>query len=240
MEIKKVLKFLSNFLAGILFTISFFLLFTSVFVSGLIENLPVLESSLQDQLFDKGLILEQIAKESGLTQQQIIEICKQDPNQLTCEQIESPGLTTKPIIDEINNQISPYKPFIDNSKFLAALFFVLSIVFYFIGTMSIYVSLFKISVNTLISSAFGFITIISFPKIIPGVVDQAFNITSADISSELPANFKENLIIIINEWFNNPIAELKTLFIYIITVSLLASVVFYFLKRKVIKSNSNV
>lgn len=232
MEIKKVLKFLSNFFAGILFTSSFFLLFTSVFVSGLIENLPVLESSLQKQLSNKDLILEQIAEESNLTQQQIEELCRQNPDQEACRQIDNPGLATKPVIDEINKQILPYKSFIDNSEFLAALFFVLSIVFYFLGTMSIYASLFKISVNTLISSAFGFITIISFPKIIPGVVDQAFNIASADISSELPANFKENMIVIVNDWFNNPIEELKTLFIYVIIVSLLASVVFYFLKRK--------
>lgn len=228
----KILKFLSNFFAGILFTLSFFLVFTSVFVSGLLENLPVLESSLQEQLFDKDLILEQIAKESGLTQQQIIEICKQDPNQPTCEQIENPELTTKPIIDEINNQISPYKSLIENSKFLAVLFFALSILFYFLGTMSVYASLFKVSINTLISAVFGYITFSSLPKLIPGIVDQALNIASADISNELPANFKENLINVMNDWMKIPIDNLNTLFLYLIGISLLTSIVFYFLKKK--------
>ena len=237
MKAKKFLKFLSNSFAGILFTLSFFLLFKSIFVSGLLENLPVLESSLQKQLSDKDLILEQIAKESNLTQQEVKEICKQNPDQPGCEQIENPGLAAKPVIDEINKQVDPYKLFIENSKFLAALVFILSIFFYFLGTMSIYASLFKISINTLISAIFGYVTFASLPKSIPVMVDQAFNIASADISNGLPVSFKETLVAVINDWLKVPMDNLNTLFIYLIAISLLTSIWFYFLKKRYQQNN---
>ena len=211
------------------------MLFTSIFVSGLLENLPVLESSLQNQLADNDLILEQIAKESNLTPKQITEICNKNPSEPACEQIENPGLAAKPIIDEINKQVSPYKSYLENSKFLAILFFALSIVFYFFGTESIYASLFKVSINTLVSAVFGFIAFSSMPRLIPGIVDQALNIASTDISSELPINLKEGLIEIMNNWMKVPLDNLNTLFIYLIIISLLTSIVFYFLKRKMEK-----
>ena len=228
----KILKTVSNFFAGILFTLAFFMLFASVFISGLVENLPVLESSLQNHLANKDLILDQVAKESGLTKQQIMEACNQDPAQPACKQLESPEMMTKPIIDEINKQITPYKSFLGGAKFLAVLFFILSIVFYFLGTWSVYASLFKVSVNTLVSAVFGFIAFSSVPKVIPGIVDQAINISASDFSSELPVDFKESLVNIMNDWMRIPLDNLNTLFIYLIIISLLASIGFYFLKRK--------
>ena len=232
MKAKTILKFLSNSFAGLIFTAAFLLLFTSIFVSGLLDNLPVLESSLQQQLSDSNFILEQIAKGSNLKPEEILKLCEQNPNQPACEQIKNPGLAAKPAIDEINKQIDPYKPLLKNSKFLVIILFIFSILFYFLGTMSLYASLFKISINTLISALSGLIIFSSVPKLLPGMVDQAFNIASADISRELPVSFKENLIVVINDWLKIPLAELNTLFIYLIAASILASVLFYFLKKK--------
>jgi len=114
--------------------------------------------------------------------------------------------------------------------------FALSILFYFLGTVSIYASLFKVSINALISSIFGYIAFSSLPKFIPGVVDQAFNIISADISNELPVGFKESIVTVMSSWLKNPIANVNKLFFYIIVVSILTSIVFYFLKKGHISS----
>ncbi len=232
MKAKKILQFLSRSFAGLLFTAGFFLLFTSVFLSGLLGNISVLESSLQEKLLNSDFIAEQIAVGSGLSAEQVKEICKKNPAQEGCEQLNDPEILSSSIIEQINNQINPYKPIIDNSKFLMVLFFIISFVFYFLGTMSLYVAVFKISINTLFSAVFGYIALSSLPKLLPGIVDQAFNIASADISQKLSAGFKENIVEVINAWMEIPISNLNNLFMYLTAASLLVSILFYILKKK--------
>ena len=232
MKAKTILQFLSRSFAGLLFTAAFFILFTSVFLSGLFGNLPVLESSLQENLVNSDFIAQQIASGSNISSEQVKEICRKNPAQEGCEQLNNPNLMASSLVEEITNQINPYAQLINKLKPLMILLFVLSLVFYFLGTMSIYAALFKISINTFISALSGFIIFSSLPKLLPGIVDQAFNIASADISKELPVNFKENLIVVINNWLKIPLAELNTLFIYLIAASILASIIFYFLKKK--------
>ncbi len=231
MKAKKILQFLSNLLAGLFLTAAFFMLFASVFTTSLLENIPALESSIQEQ-FGSDLVLEQIAKESQLTKEQIIGICRKDPMQEGCDQINNPEKFSSQAIEKIEKQISPYKSVIDGLKPLMILFFILSFVFYFLGTFSIYASIFKVSVNMLISSAFGYITFSSLPGFLPDVINQGISLVSSDIPAELSTNFKESLVIILGDWLKNTIAELKSLFLYIIIFSLLVSIAFYFLKKR--------
>jgi hypothetical protein len=229
---KKTLKFLSRLLAGLFFTLAFFLLFVSVFGTGLIEGLPVLESSLQEKILDPDFILSQVAQQSGLTPAEIKEACRQSPNQEGCEQINNPGSLATPIIAQIQDQIGPYKPFINNLTAPMAILFILSLIFYFFGTFSVYAALFKISINAFISSVFGYIAFSSLPKLIPGIIDQALKIAAADVSDQLPTDFKTNLIDVMNTWMQAPLSELNSLLTYLIAISLLSSILFYFLKRK--------
>ncbi len=231
MKAKKILQFLSNSLAGLFLTAGFFILFASIFATGLLDNLDVLESSMQEQ-FGLDFILEQMAKESQLTKQQIIDLCMKNPSQEGCSQINNPEMFSSQAIGEIEKQINPYKSLIEKFKPLMILFFILSLVFYFLGTFSIYASIFKISINTLISSCLGYVAFASLPGLLPNVIDQAVSMVSSDLPLELSANFKESLAIIIGDWLEIPIAELKTLFVYLIISSLVCSVAFYLLKKK--------
>lgn len=231
MKAKKILQFLSNLLAGLFLTTAFLMLFASVFTTSLLENLPMLESSMQEQ-FGSDFVLEKIAKESQLTKEQITDICKKDPMQEGCDQINNPEKFSSQAMAEIEKQVSHYKSIIDGLKPLMILFFILSFVFYFLGTFSIYASIFKVSVNMLVSSVFGYIAFASLPGFLPDVINQGISMVSSDIPAELSANLRESLVIILGDWLKNPIAELKSLFLYIIIFSLLVSIAFYFLKKK--------
>ncbi|MBI2105893.1 hypothetical protein HYT56_03590 [Candidatus Woesearchaeota archaeon] len=230
----KILKFLSRALASLLFTFAFFMLFASVFGANLIENLPSLESSLKENFFESDILLEQLSKESGLTAAEIREACKQDQNknQENCKQINNPEQAAASATDEIKKQIAQYEPILNNLAIPIIVVFILSLLFYFLGTMSIYTALFKISINAFFSAIFGFLAFSSFSKLLPGIVDQAFNIVSADISQEIPIEFKQNIINVINDWLKSPLSELNTLLIYIGAVSLITSIIFYLLKNR--------
>ena len=232
MKAKKILQFLSRSFAGLLFTVGFFLLFMSVFLSGLLENLPVLKSSLQENLVNEDFIAEQIAAQSGIAVEQVKEIFRKDPAQEGCEPLNNPNLMATSLVEEITNKINPYAQLINKLKLLMIFLFVLSLVFYFLGTMEIYAALFKISINTAISAVFGYIAFSSLSTLLPGIVDQAFNIAAADISQKLPIGFKENIIKVVNAWLEVPISNLNKLFIYLAAISLLTSILFYILKRK--------
>ena len=221
-------------MAGLLFTLAFFMLFASVFGASLIENLPVLESSLQKNFFNSDTLLEQISKESGLTVAEIREACKQDQNknQESCRQINNPGLAAASAAEEIKNQIVQYEQILNSLTIPIVVIFVLSLLFYFLGTMSVYAALFKVSINAFLSAIFGFLAFSSFSSSLPGFVDQALNIASADISQEIPAGLKQNIINVVNDWLKAPLSELNTLLIYVAVVSLTTSVIFYFLKKR--------
>lgn len=236
-KIEKILKFLSRSFASLLFTIAFFLLFTSVFGNSLIENLPALESSLKNEFFSSDILLEQLSKEQGLKIEEIKKICEQNPAQEGCKQINNPALAAEPAIKGIKDQIIIYQPILDNLMIPMIITFALSLLFYFLGTMSIYAALFKISLNALISAALGYVAFSSFPSFLPEIVDQAFNLVSADISQEITVGFKQGVINVMNSWLQIPLSELNTLLIYMVVVSLPASILFYFLKRKE-KNNS--
>ena len=107
MKAKKILQFLSRSFAGLLFTVGFFLLFMSVFLSGLLENLPVLKSSLQENLVNEDFIAEQIAAQSGIAVEQVKEICRKDPAQEGCEPLNNPNLMATSLVEEITNKINP-------------------------------------------------------------------------------------------------------------------------------------
>lgn len=232
MKAKKILKFLSRSLASLLFTAAFFILFTSILLSGLLENLPALKSSLQETFATPDFIAQQLAAGSGLSVEQVKEICKTNPAQEGCEQLNNPNLVASSLVEEITNQINPYAQLVNRLKLLMIFLFALSLVFYFLGTFSMYAALFKVSINILFSAVFGYIAFSSLPSLLPGIVDQALSIISADISQELPAGFKENIIQIINTWLKVPISNLNNLFIYLAVISLVTSILFYFLKKK--------
>lgn len=236
MNIKKLLQFLSRSFASLLFTAAFFILFASIFSASLFENLPTLEVSIQEQ-FGSDFIIEQLAKESGLTKEQIMNICKENPAQEGCDQINDPQIFSSKAVADVEKQLDSYKSVISSLKPFMILFFILSLVFYYLGTVSVYASLFKISVNILISAVFGYLAFASLPGILPSAIEQGFEIASPDISAEISSSLKEGIAVIVTEWLKNPIVELKTLFIYLIIFSLLTSILFYFLKRKYSKKD---
>ena len=235
MKVKRILQFLSNSLAGLLFTAAFFILFASTFAASLLENLPVLESSMQKQ-FGSDFVVEQIAKESGLTKEEIIRICSGNPVQEGCDQINNPEKFSSQAIEKIEKQISPYKSIMDKLKPVMFLLFILSLVFYFFGTMSVYGSCFKLSVNALTSTLLGYIALASLSGALPGIIDQGFEIASQDLPAGI-SSLKEEIAVIMIEWLEEPIEELRSLFLYILIFSLLSSIIFYFLKKKLDKSN---
>ena len=232
MKTKKILQFLSRSLAGLLFTAGFFIFFASIFLSGLLENIPVLENSLQENLITEDYLAEQIASSSGLSVLEVKEICKKNPAQEGCEQLNNPSMVSSSLIENIKEQISPYAQLVNNLKILMVLFFALSLIFYFLGTMSIYSAIFKISMNAFLSAVFGYIAFSTLPKTLLGIIEQALSMMSADISQALPEGFREILVKIINEWISLPISNLNKLFIYLAAASLPVSILFYFLKRK--------
>ncbi|MBI2507865.1 hypothetical protein HYV89_02825 [Candidatus Woesearchaeota archaeon] len=238
METKKILKFLSRSFAGLLFAAAFFILFTSLFFSGLLENLPALELSLQKNLVNSDFIAAQIASGSGLSVQEVKEVCKNDPAQEACKQLNNPGSLASSLVKEIENQINPYYEPLSKLKPVMIFLFALSLAFYFLGTGSVYGALFKISLNILISAASVYLIFSILPSLLPGIVGQALSIASADISQSLPAGFKESIIEVVNDWMKVPISNLNKLFIYSAVFSLLSSIIFYFLKRKKHSSKS--
>ena len=125
MEIKKILKFLSRSFAGLFFTAGFFILFTSIFLSGLLENLPTLESSLQEDLFNENYIAAQLASNSGLSVEEVKEIYRKNPAQEGCDQLNHPNILASTLVENIKEQINPYAQLINKLKVLMFLLFAL-------------------------------------------------------------------------------------------------------------------
>jgi len=223
-----VLKLVSRSIASLLFTIAFFLLFANVFGSSLIDNVDVLETSLQEQFSSSDFLINQIAEQFGLTAEELRTVCELDPSREGCNLISDSGTSLANLgISEFKDQILSYESLVKNLKAPMVIVFALSLVFYFLGTFSVYATLFKISINTLISAVLGFIAFDSIPSFLPKLMDQAI-----PLGLDFPEELKTITLNALTAWFEIPLTVLNTLLTYLIAISIATSIFFYFLKKK--------
>tara|TARA_Y100000034_G_C6763881_1_gene340424 strand:- start:102 stop:782 length:681 start_codon:yes stop_codon:yes gene_type:complete len=224
-----VLKLLSKTLAGLLFTLAFFMLFASVFGSSLISNFDSFESTFKSELSESDILVEQVASQSGLTVNELRTICQQNPLQDSCELINNPESAFEKMgLGQLKTEVESYGSIFDKFTVPMIIIFILSLIFYYLGTFSVYGALFKVSLNTLISAVLGFIAFDSMPSYLPKILNKVISSQAQEIPTEL-----QNIILnSINAWLKISLSSLNTLFTYIIGISIASSILFYFLKKK--------
>jgi|ETNmetMinimDraft_2_1059921.scaffolds.fasta_scaffold47871_2 hypothetical protein len=223
-----VLKFLSRSLGGLFFSLAFLLLFLFIFGTSMIENVDAFEADLKSQIVESDLILNQLAQESGMTPEEIKEICQLNPSQDSCDLINNPESALDQMgISQIKTEIQSYEKSVDMLATPILILFILSLIFYFVGMLSFYGVLFKISVNALISGVFGYFAFTSIPSFIPKIMDKYLIGVGAG-----SAEIKDIALNSLNSWLEIPLSTLNSFFIGLIAVSLIAGIIFWFLKRK--------
>ncbi|MAG45436.1 MAG: hypothetical protein CMH63_01535 [Nanoarchaeota archaeon] len=222
-----VLKFISRSLGGLCFSLAFLLLFIFIFGASMVENVDTFEADLKAQISNSNLILNQLAQSSGMTEEELKEICNQMPSQEGCDLINNPELALDQMgISSIKTEIQSYEQYVDMLVTPMLVLFVLSLVFYFVGMLSFYGAIFKISVNALLSGIVGYFAFTSIPSFIPKIMEKL------TVEQEVPAELQAILTTSFQSWLEIPLTTLNSFFLGLIAVSLVIAIIFWFLKRK--------
>lgn len=222
-----VFKFITRSLGSLFFTLAFLCLFLFIFGNSLIENLDVFEADLKAQLSDSDFLLTHLSKETGLTKTEIQDLCKENPSQDSCQLITHPELALEQLgFPQIKAELQSYQKYTTLLVTPIFILFILSLVFYFIGMVSFYGALFKLSLNAFISALIGYFAFSSLPSFVPKAIQKA------SLEQEVPAEFQSFLSHSLKSWLEIPLATLNNFFIGLIAVSLILGILFYFLKKK--------
>ncbi len=193
----------------------------------MVENVDTFEADLKAQISNSNLILNQLAQSSGMTEEELKEICNQMPSQEGCDLINNPELALDQMgISSIKTEIQSYEQYVDMLVTPMLVLFVLSLVFYFVGMLSFYGAIFKISVNALLSGIVGYFAFTSIPSFIPKIMEKL------TVEQEVPAELQAILTTSFQSWLEIPLTTLNSFFLGLIAVSLVIAIIFWFLKRK--------
>lgn len=226
---RKILKGISRWIGGALFSLALLLLFTNLFLSALVNNTDSLKEVLAQEITDSDIFVDQLLEHSNATEEEINEFCRQNPQEELCKVLEDPGA---PVVDslgldEFDEKMQPVREVLKQSQIPMAVLLFLGLLFHFLGKISIYDMLYKISRSTFIESALWFILFILSPAFIPILLNQF-----VPKDTEIPLELINLALNAIDKWFDIALADLKFTMIMIVIISLIASIAFYILKRK--------
>ena len=226
---KKTLKGFSRWTGGILFSLALLMLFINLFASALVNDIDSLKQVLSDEITNSDIFVDQLIEHSGATKEEVKEFCKQNPQEELCKVIDNPGAPIADTLgfDELDKNIEPVKQGLKQSKPFILILLFLGVLLHFLGRISIYDMLYKISRTTFIESILGVVLVILSPKFIPNIIN---NFTPEN--KEIPVELITLALNTVDKWFNLALAELKTIMIIIAVVSLILSITAYILNKK--------
>tara|TARA_Y100000034_G_scaffold111069_1_gene143744 strand:+ start:1233 stop:1943 length:711 start_codon:yes stop_codon:yes gene_type:complete len=216
-----VLKLISRSLGKFLISISVTVFILTFLAIGLADNTDALKSS-----FDSEQLLQIALEDSDITIEEAKELCKQNPEQENCDLIEDPSKIMGEQLDPLLDKLEGYKQDILNARFLSMGAFILGLIFLFLGTSSIILTLYKASFTTALSSAFYII----FYKFLSGSVPSIAEEVSAQ--QDVPQELLEIAINAVTTWLELPIQEVVSISIILLVISLPIAIIFFILKRK--------
>ena len=226
---KKIFKGISRWLGGASFSLALLLLFTNLFVSSLLNNTDSLKQILAEEITNSDIFVDQLLEHSGATKEEIEAFCNINPQEELCKVLKDPGA---PIVDslgldEFDKEMQPVREILKQSKIYIAILFFLALLFHFLGRISVYDMLYKISRTTFVESALWVVFVILSPKFVPNIIN---NFIPKD--TEIPIELVNLALNAVDKWFNIALAELKTTMIITVVVSLALSITFYILNKK--------
>lgn len=226
---KKTLKGFSRWTGGILFSLALLMLLINLFASALINNTDLLKQVLSDEITNSDIFVDQLIENSGATKEEIKEFCRQNPQEELCKVMDNPGALIADTLgfDELDKNMEPVKQVLKQSKPFILILLFLGVLLHFLGRISIYDMLYKISRTAFIESALGIVLVILSPKFIPNIINKFI-----PKNIETPVELVNLALNAVDKWFNLAIAEFKTTMIIIAVVSLALSITAYILNKK--------
>jgi|SRR3989344_3419027 len=226
---KKILKGISRWFGGLLFFLALLILFTNLFASALVNNTDSFKKIISEEITDSEIFIDQLIEHSGATEDEIRAFCNTNPQEELCKVLDRPG---EPIVeslglDELDKNLEPVREGLKQSRIFIGVLFFLALLFSFLGKISVYDMLFKISRTVFIESALWFLMIIISPGLIPKLLD--FLVPK---DTQIPMELLDIALTAVDKWFDVALSNLKATMIGIIIVSLILAVLFYILDKK--------
>ena len=134
-----ILKLFSRSLGKILISISILIFLTSFIVLALENNIDVLKSSLSSE----ELLEEIMQTDSGMSFDEIKELCNQTPEEEGCDVIQDPSKLFDESFNVISDSIASNTNNINLIKILSIVLFLVGIILIYLGTQDIFTTIFK-------------------------------------------------------------------------------------------------
>jgi len=227
---KKALKTLSRWLGGILFSLALLLLFTNLFASALVNNTDILKESLSEEITDSNIFVDQILENSeGTTEEEIRIFCNQNPNEELCKVLDNPGEAVADSFgfDELEQNLEPVKEGLNSSRIIIGILFFLGLLFNFLGRISFYRMMFRMSRSVFIESTLWLVLF----DIFPGSISTLFDLFVPQ-NSQIPTDLLVLISDVVDKWFDIALSSLKEIMIWIIAISVVLTITFYFLNKR--------
>ena len=221
--LKKILKFFSRSLGFFFINSAIILILFAFFTYSSINNLDSLKTSLQIS------VQKQISNISynGIT---IEEYCKLKPQDENCKQISS--LSNNPEIDQAFNNVKVYQSYTVSVVFIAIILFLLGFVFVYLGTSSLLIASYKVSLNISINSLLATIYFNFLPNIIKAMLNAP---RFQDLTKDAPKEYINEITNVILTWIKIPVSATVKLSIILTGIFLVIAIILKIEQKKRLK-----
>lgn len=222
---KNFLKATSRFVARFLIWTSITLFLLTTLSLNLIDNTSALETTIKESLTPETLI--NILKETPDFPKDInLEDCKSSTPPPECKILNNPQqiLESQSITTSLNS-LKLYNSQIILIKNLSIGLFLFSILLFYLGTFNFKLTLYKVFLNSSITSAFA----LAYYNLIPRYLLNA-NFLAKYI--EAPSSLLNLIVNIVSNWISIPLKNVISLAFTITIIFIILTVIFYFLYKK--------
>ena len=221
--LKKILKFLSRSLGFFLINLAVFFLLLTFFVNLNVDNIDKLKSDLEFSIQEQILIQSDTSK-SDLEKAR--EYCNINPSDGNCNTLEE--LDQNQEFNRLFENIKSAKNYFNLIMISASILFLLGFIFVYLGTFSLLITSYKVSVHLTISN---FLAALYF-KFIPNIVNATLSSPQVqEIAKDIPKEFIDEVIKIILNWIEKPLFLTIKLTIILGIIFLVISIILFILKR---------
>ena len=229
--LKKILKFLSRSLGFFLINLAVLFLLLIFFVNLSVDDTDTLkkdlESSIQVQILTQSNISESDLKKAR-------EYCNINSSDANCNTLKE--LDQNQEFNELFDKIKSAKNYFNLIMISALILFLFGFIFVYLGTFSLLITSYKVSVHLTISN---FLAALYF-KFIPNLVNAAvLSPQVQEIVKDIPKEFIDEVIRIILNWIEKPLFLTIKLTIILGIIFLMISIILFILKRNLEKSKIN-